>query len=84
MTSSTARAIRSGKQICCGSAGIYNLLNPEAGRELGDRKAANVAATGAEVLVVANPGCLMQVAAALQRASASIVLATRSRCWTSP
>jgi glycolate oxidase iron-sulfur subunit len=51
--------------LCCGSAGIYNLLNPGPARELGDRKAANILATGADVLVTANPGCLMQVAAAL-------------------
>jgi len=54
-------------EICCGSAGIYNLLQPEAAAELGDRKAANVLATGAQLLVTANPGCLMQVSAALAR-----------------
>jgi glycolate oxidase iron-sulfur subunit len=54
--------------LCCGSAGVYNLLQPEAANELGDRKAANVLATGAELLVTANPGCLMQVSAALDRA----------------
>ena len=48
-------------ELCCGSAGIYNILNPETARELGDRKAANVVATGADLLVTANPGCLMQV-----------------------
>ena len=48
-------------ELCCGSAGIYNILNPEPARELGDRKAANIVATGAELLVTANPGCLMQV-----------------------
>lgn len=58
--------------ICCGSAGVYNLLNPEPARELGDRKAANVAATGAQLLVTANPGCLLQITAALQRAGTSI------------
>ncbi|GAA3792326.1 (Fe-S)-binding protein [Amycolatopsis tucumanensis] len=52
-------------EICCGSAGIYNILNPEAGGDLGERKARNVLATGAPLLVTANPGCLMQVAAAL-------------------
>ena len=55
-------------EICCGSAGIYNVLNPGPAAELGDRKAASVLATGAELLVTANPGCLMQVAAALRRA----------------
>jgi glycolate oxidase iron-sulfur subunit len=50
---------------CCGSAGIYNLVQPEPARELGQRKAAAVAATGADLLVSANPGCTMQIAAAL-------------------
>lgn len=54
-------------EICCGSAGVYNVLNPGPARELGDRKAANVVATGADVLVTANPGCLMQVASAIER-----------------
>ena len=52
---------------CCGSAGIYNILNPVPARELGDRKAANIVATGAQVLVTANPGCLMQVTSAIER-----------------
>lgn len=51
--------------ICCGSAGVYNLLEPEPARELGDRKATSVLATGADVLVTANPGCLMQITAAI-------------------
>jgi len=55
-------------ELCCGSAGIYNILNPEPARELGDRKAANILATGAQLLVTANPGCLMQVASSLERA----------------
>jgi len=54
--------------ICCGSAGIYNLVEPEAARELGDRKAANVVATEPDVYASANPGCLVQVSAALRRA----------------
>jgi glycolate oxidase iron-sulfur subunit len=62
-------------EICCGSAGVYNLLKPEPARRLGDRKAANVVATGADLLVTANPGCLMQVDAALRRAGRSIALA---------
>lgn len=53
--------------LCCGSAGIYNLTHPEPARELGDRKAANVAATGADLLVTSNPGCLMQITDALRR-----------------
>jgi glycolate oxidase iron-sulfur subunit len=54
--------------ICCGSAGIYNLVQPDAARELGERKAQSVTATGAEVYASANPGCLVQVSAALRRA----------------
>ena len=61
--------------LCCGSAGIYNLLNPEPATELGDRKARNVLATGASVLVTANPGCLMQIAASAQRLGQHIALA---------
>jgi glycolate oxidase iron-sulfur subunit len=61
--------------ICCGSAGVYNVLFPEAAGELGDRKARSVLATGAEVMVTANPGCLMQVAAAADRLGSQITLA---------
>jgi len=62
-------------ELCCGSAGIYNILNPEAAGELGDRKAANVVATGAQLLVTANPGCLMQVASAIERSGHPMGLA---------
>jgi glycolate oxidase iron-sulfur subunit len=53
--------------ICCGSAGIYNLTQPAAASELGERKAANVAATGADAYASANPGCLVQVSTYLRR-----------------
>jgi len=53
---------------CCGSAGIYNLVQPEAAAELGERKARAVAATGADLLVSANPGCSLQIAQALATA----------------
>ena len=55
------------QDICCGSAGINNVTQPAAARELGDRKAAHVLATGAQVYASANPGCLVQVATALRR-----------------
>ncbi|WP_433439770.1 (Fe-S)-binding protein [Nonomuraea sp. CA-141351] len=61
--------------ICCGSAGTYNIFQPEAARDLGDRKAAAVATTGAELLVSANPGCTMQIATAMRRAGAQIRVA---------
>jgi glycolate oxidase iron-sulfur subunit len=54
-------------EICCGSAGTYNLLHPEAAGDLGERKAKAVLATGAQVMVTANPGCWMQVATTLAR-----------------
>ncbi|MGH3666259.1 MAG: (Fe-S)-binding protein, partial [Egibacteraceae bacterium] len=47
--------------MCCGSAGIYNLVEPEPAAELGRRKAANIAATGAEAVATGNPGCLLQL-----------------------
>ncbi|HEY4348332.1 MAG TPA: heterodisulfide reductase-related iron-sulfur binding cluster [Gaiellaceae bacterium] len=56
------------QELCCGSAGIYNLVQPDAARELGDRKAAKVLATDPDLYVSANPGCLLQVSAALRRA----------------
>ncbi|WP_205676891.1 heterodisulfide reductase-related iron-sulfur binding cluster [Brevibacterium aurantiacum] len=52
---------------CCGSAGIYNLVRPETARELGDKKATNIAATNAALVVTGNPGCLLQVTDALRR-----------------
>jgi glycolate oxidase iron-sulfur subunit len=61
--------------ICCGSAGVYNLFQPDAARALGDRKAGHVLDTGAEVLVTANPGCLLQIQAAAQRAGRTLTLA---------
>jgi glycolate oxidase iron-sulfur subunit len=51
--------------VCCGSAGVYNLLQPETARELGDRKAATIEAAGAQLLISANPGCSLQIATAL-------------------
>jgi glycolate oxidase iron-sulfur subunit len=53
--------------ICCGSAGIYNLVEPEAAQELGERKAKHILSTGAEAIVSSNPGCLLQIRAALER-----------------
>ena len=62
-------------EICCGSAGVYNLLQPESAGELGDRKARNVSATEAELLVAANPGCSLQIATALRRRGEEIAVA---------
>jgi glycolate oxidase iron-sulfur subunit len=53
-------------ELCCGSAGIYNLVQPEAAAELGRRKAANLAATGAQAIAAANPGCAIQISAHME------------------
>ncbi len=53
---------------CCGSAGVYNLLQPEAAGQLGARKADAVLATGAPLVVSANPGCSLQIASAMAAA----------------
>jgi glycolate oxidase iron-sulfur subunit len=54
-------------EICCGSAGIYNLVQPEPAEQLGERKARNIAALEPDVIAAANPGCILQIAAAGRR-----------------
>jgi glycolate oxidase iron-sulfur subunit len=54
-------------EICCGSAGIYNLVQPDAAADLGRRKARHLLDTGAEAVVAANPGCAIQIAAHSER-----------------
>lgn len=58
--------------LCCGSAGSYNLTEPEMARELARRKADNIVATGADYVVLANPGCEFQIAAELRRRGSKI------------
>jgi glycolate oxidase iron-sulfur subunit len=53
--------------ICCGSAGIYNLAQPDAANALGDRKAQLIAPLNAEVVATGNPGCLLQLQSSLAR-----------------
>jgi glycolate oxidase iron-sulfur subunit len=48
-------------ELCCGSAGTYNIEQPEIARELGDRKAKNIASLGAEAVISGNIGCLNQI-----------------------
>jgi len=48
--------------LCCGSAGVYNLLEPGIADALGRRKAEQIRATGATIVTAGNPGCLMQIA----------------------
>jgi len=59
-------------EICCGSAGIYNLLEPAAASALRDRKAANIIRTGADIVVSGNPGCMMQIRSGLQASGRDI------------
>ncbi len=49
-------------ELCCGSAGVYNLLEPEIAAELGRRKVERIRETGARIVAAGNPGCLMQIA----------------------
>jgi glycolate oxidase iron-sulfur subunit len=60
---------------CCGSAGVYNLLQPKAAAELGQRKADSVLASDASLLISANPGCSLQIASALRARGHSIRVA---------
>ena len=53
--------------LCCGSAGIYNVTEPEMAARLGNRKLDNAEATGADLIVTANPGCHLQLAGGLRK-----------------
>ncbi len=46
---------------CCGSAGVYNIVQPETAEQLLQRKLEHVESTKAQVLATANPGCLLQI-----------------------
>ena len=59
-------------EICCGSAGIYNLLEPDAANQLRDRKVQNILRTEADVIVSSNPGCLLQIATGFEEAGRAI------------
>ncbi|HEY1985973.1 MAG TPA: heterodisulfide reductase-related iron-sulfur binding cluster [Terracidiphilus sp.] len=53
--------------LCCGSAGIYNLLQPDTASQLGARKVENLLTTNAQAVISANPGCLLQLMNGLQQ-----------------
>jgi len=61
-----------GADRCCGSAGIYNLTHPEMADRLLARKLDEIAATGADLVVTANPGCQMQLDAGLRLRGAAV------------
>jgi len=54
--------------LCCGSAGSYNLTEPEMASQLQKRKVQNIIESGAEVVVTTNPGCLLQIQSGLRKA----------------
>jgi glycolate oxidase iron-sulfur subunit len=58
--------------ICCGSAGIYNLTQPEMADRLGRRKIEHLRATGASIVATANPGCALQLEAGLRTAGLDV------------
>jgi glycolate oxidase iron-sulfur subunit len=60
---------------CCGSAGIYNLVQPQAAAELGARKARAVSSTNAQLVVSANPGCALQISQSLASQGAALPMA---------
>ncbi len=55
--------------LCCGSAGTYNLTQPAMAESLQARKTQNILSTGATVLVTSNPGCMLQIRAGLEKAA---------------
>lgn len=56
--------------VCCGSAGSYNLTEPEMAERLQRRKIENILKTGAKLVITSNPGCLLQLRAGLRKAGA--------------
>jgi glycolate oxidase iron-sulfur subunit len=68
-----ARVLEPGEaDLCCGSAGTFNLARPEAAAELGRRKADRIRATGATAVVTANPGCVLQLTAHLRGSGVTV------------
>jgi glycolate oxidase iron-sulfur subunit len=57
--------------LCCGSAGVYNLLHPETAEQLGDMKAEQMLSVNVQAVVSANPGCLLQIMSSLRRRGAA-------------
>ena len=58
--------------LCCGSAGIYNLVQPETSRRLLDRKTGHLKNTGADIIAAGNPGCLLQIQKGIKQHGLSI------------
>ena len=60
---------------CCGAAGLYSVLQPEMAAQLRRQKAEAIAATGAPIVAVANPGCAIQIQAGLREIGADVRVA---------
>lgn len=60
--------------LCCGSAGIYNIEQPEMAQRLGRRKIQNALQTGADIIVSANPGCMMQMTSHLRAVNSNVIV----------
>ena len=58
--------------ICCGSAGIYNLVQPNAANALGDRKARLIEPLKVDAVVTGNPGCMLQLRSSLERIGSKV------------
>jgi len=59
-------------EVCCGSAGTYNLTEPEMAERLQSRKIENILKTGAQIVVTSNPGCLLQIQAGLRKSGSNV------------
>ncbi|QSV65076.1 MAG: 4Fe-4S dicluster domain-containing protein [Dolichospermum sp. DL01] len=59
--------------LCCGSAGVYNMLQPEVAEELGRQKSQNLINTGADLIASPNPGCSLQISKYLQGKTISVM-----------
>jgi len=60
--------------LCCGSAGIYNLVRPGPAKELGERKVRSVLATNPDIVASGNPGCLLQLRSGLRASGADLAV----------
>ena len=58
--------------LCCGSAGIYNLVRPGPAKELGERKVRNVLATAPDIVATGNPGCVLQMRSLMREGGAQV------------
>ena len=59
--------------VCCGSAGTYNLTEPKMAEALQERKVQNIVRTGAKTVVTTNPGCIMQIRAGLEKENVRVL-----------